>query len=606
MNSPTTVSIRTILIAGFGGLTVAGIAVSLALGLTAAFQNSRELLTDLSDEIVSRMVQEIGARLDPVEAQAAWIAQRIADGQFDLRNADPNTVTTFFQSAMAATPQVAGVAWIDETGLAHQWNRDDAEPLVQDWSTIPGLMDWLNEGRDGTAPTWGPPVWQPTIDTAAIIYETMLHSPTGFLGVVAFAVPIADLSHRLSLMTPTSFVLHGDNDVLAHASMIDWRPSDAASLPSANAIYNGRSALLPLSDIGDPVLERIWSPDHERLALVKDTVNKKATAAEIGDKVFVFLYQTIDGYGPVPWHVGLYLDTDNTGMAVHRMQGALAVGIGVLAIAVIFSLMLAKALGRPIQALSNASTLVRDGRLSEVPDLPVSHVAELNGATESFKEMVAGLAERDMIRRTLGRYVPEAIAEKLLSGDGGLDPAESEATILFSDIAGFTSLTESLGPRRTVDVLNAYFSRMTAIIEAEGGVITQFQGDAILAIFNIPIEAADHAERACAAAAAMLAAVDVDRFAGEAIRCRIGLNTGPVFAGAVGAEGRLTYTVHGDAVNRAARLEAMNKEHGTQCLMSQATASQVRSVAVRKVADVAVRGQSETVTVYTFADHGHA
>ncbi|MCP3956032.1 MAG: adenylate/guanylate cyclase domain-containing protein, partial [Desulfobacterales bacterium] len=178
----------------------------------------------------------------------------------------------------------------------------------------------------------------------------------------------------------------------------------------------------------------------------------------------------------------------------------------------------------------------------------------------SFEGMVAGLAEREVIRRTLGRYVPESIAEKLLEDKGGLAPTEATATILFTDIAGFTVLTEALGPTRIVEVLNAYFSRMTKIIESRNGVITQFQGDAILAIFNVPVVDEDHANNACQAAVEMIECVESEIFAGEEIKCRIGINTGDIVAGAVGAEGRLTYTVHGDAVNQAARVEAMNKE----------------------------------------------
>jgi len=189
-----------------------------------------------------------------------------------------------------------------------------------------------------------------------------------------------------------------------------------------------------------------------------------------------------------------------------------------------------------------------------------------------------------------------------MKDDGSLQPIEAEATILFSDVARFTSLTEELGPARIVEVLNAYFSRMTQIIEAEGGVITQFQGDAILAIFNVPIEMPDHAERACRAAVKMRQSVRNETFAGQVIESRIGINTGPVVAGAVGAEGRLTYTVHGDAVNRAARVEAMNKETGTMILITEATAQRVSSLALTEVGTMDIRGQSEGVTVYSTND----
>ena len=101
--------------------------------------------------------------------------------------------------------------------------------------------------------------------------------------------------------------------------------------------------------------------------------------------------------------------------------------------------------------------------------------------------MVKGLRERELIRETLGRFVPEKVASSLLSGGGDIPVQQTEATILFCDIEAFTRLTETLGPVKIVDVLNAFFSAMVEILERHGGVVTQFQGDAILATFNVPI-----------------------------------------------------------------------------------------------------------------------
>ena len=171
--------------------------------------------------------------------------------------------------------------------------------------------------------------------------------------------------------------------------------------------------------------------------------------------------------------------------------------------------------------------------------------------------------------------------------------------MLFSDIVGFTSLTETLGAEGIVPLLNAYFEAMVEILEHYRGVVTQFQGDAILATFNVPVADPEHAANALRAATEMQARVHSREFAGQRIASRIGVNTGPVVAGAVGAKGRLSYTVHGDAVNLAARLEALNKELGTTILVSRATAMRVEGFDLRPIGEVAVRGQSERVAVYT-------
>jgi len=210
-------------------------------------------------------------------------------------------------------------------------------------------------------------------------------------------------------------------------------------------------------------------------------------------------------------------------------------------------------------------------------------------------------AERD--RATLsgifGRFVPRTIVNAMIAGRGALAPVEREATVLFADIAGFTEMTERAGAVRTVEILNAYFDEVTRIIGARNGIVTQFQGDAVLATFNVPVEDAGHAGNAFEAARAILACVAGREFAGERIRVRIGINTGSLVAGNVGGGGRQSYTVHGDAVNLAARLEALCKEHGTSLLLSATTAKALPEAKLVAVGDIAVRGLAEPVTVFS-------
>jgi class 3 adenylate cyclase len=230
-----------------------------------------------------------------------------------------------------------------------------------------------------------------------------------------------------------------------------------------------------------------------------------------------------------------------------------------------------------------------------------SRIREFDEAGQAFNNMVKGLRERKLIRQTLGRFVPEKIASSLLSGGGDIPVQQTEATILFCDIEGFTGMTETLGPVRIVALLNAYFSDMVEILERHGGVVTQFQGDAILATFNVPLADPDHAGKALAAACEMLDAVAGNRYDGEAINIRVGINTGAVVAGAIGARGRLNYTVHGDAVNRAARLEALNKEYGSRLMVSESTASRIQDSGLVKIGETVLRGQSESIELFSMA-----
>jgi class 3 adenylate cyclase len=283
------------------------------------------------------------------------------------------------------------------------------------------------------------------------------------------------------------------------------------------------------------------------------------------------------------------------------MLKALFAGLAVLLFAIIASVIVGHRVSAPVKAIARAADAVNAGALDTIEPLGGSHIRELDEASGAFNNMVEGLREREIIRATLGRFVPEKVASSLLAGGGTIPVQQAEATILFCDIEAFTRLTETLGPVKIVDVLNAFFSAMVDILEQHGGVVTQFQGDAILATFNVPVADANHARNAIQAAQEMLNCVAANEFDGESLNIRIGINTGNVVAGAIGAKGRLNYTVHGDAVNLAARLEALNKEYGSRLLISESTATQADDFDLSCIGEVTVRGQSKSISLFTLA-----
>ena len=150
-----------------------------------------------------------------------------------------------------------------------------------------------------------------------------------------------------------------------------------------------------------------------------------------------------------------------------------------------------------------------------------------------------------------------------------------------------------------VGVLNAFFDQATETINRYDGVVTQFIGDAIMATFNLPAEDPEHAAKAVCAALDIVALVANQTFNGEHLAIRAGIATGPVIAGSVGGGGRQSYSLYGDTVNLSARLEALNKEHGTQLLIDAATVERLPGVPLREIGRIAVRGFSEPTAVFT-------
>ena len=209
--------------------------------------------------------------------------------------------------------------------------------------------------------------------------------------------------------------------------------------------------------------------------------------------------------------------------------------------------------------------------------------------------------DRAAISQIFGRYVPESVVSAMIADRGALAPVERRATVLFADLAGFTQMTEKAGARDTVAIINEFFDSATEIIGRHNGIVTQFQGDALMATFNLPVEDADHAAHAVHAAQDFLTTVRETRFGGHDLSVRIGVATGDVMAVNVGGGGRQSYTVYGDAVNIAARLEEMNKEYGTAVLFAESTARMAAISDAQRMGDAVVRGANAPVAVYSLA-----
>jgi class 3 adenylate cyclase len=223
------------------------------------------------------------------------------------------------------------------------------------------------------------------------------------------------------------------------------------------------------------------------------------------------------------------------------------------------------------------------------------------GASLEKKRLRDEVVEQlNFIRDIFGKYVPESIAKQIVAGKGILEPTQTTATILYTDIESFTSIAESVPPKQVVQMLNEYFPAVIEPITRYGGVVNQFQGDAMLVTYNIPIQDPQHADHAVNAALEIQELLKGTTFAGVTLRTRIGINTGEVIAGNVGAGDRINYTVHGDAVNLAARLEQLNKQHGTLVLISESTVALLNGVyPIEPLGEVEIRGKTQSVRIFS-------
>ena len=278
-------------------------------------------------------------------------------------------------------------------------------------------------------------------------------------------------------------------------------------------------------------------------------------------------------------------------------------GLGVLVtigvaftISLELSLLLLRSILQPIEDLQRGTARVAHGDFSvRVPVLGTDETGRLAG---SFNTMVSGLEERERLREAFGAFVDPDVAERVLAEGTVLEGQEAEVTILFLDIRGFTTFAERAGPREAVARLNDLYELIVPVLVRHGGHANKFVGDGLLGVFGAPERLADHADRGMAAALDIVACVR-ERY-GEDLRIGIGLNSGTVVAGTIGGGGRVEFTVIGDAVNTAARVEEATRLTGDDILLTEATRERLRADHGGFVGrgDAELKGKSERVLLH--------
>jgi adenylate cyclase len=305
--------------------------------------------------------------------------------------------------------------------------------------------------------------------------------------------------------------------------------------------------------------------------------------------------------GFVAWRRGRLAAADpaNAGIVLTEMLAIIAFFIVVsLVAAVRLSLVVSDSVATPLVGLTFAMARVERGELDA--HCPVVSNDEIGAATEGFNRMLDGLREREAIKETFGRYVTPEVRDEILAGRVSVEGEQREVTVLFADLRDFTPWVESTEPRQVVSDLNGYFAEMEAAIRAHDGLVLQFIGDEIEAVFGAPVRAPDHAARAVRAALDMRARLAKFN-AGRArpLRHGIGVHTGSVLAGAIGSRERLSYALVGDTVNLASRIQGLTKDVGADILVSATTARDLDgAVTLQPLPAVRVKGRSAEVEVF--------
>jgi adenylate cyclase len=329
-----------------------------------------------------------------------------------------------------------------------------------------------------------------------------------------------------------------------------------------------------------------------------------------GRMMFVFvlagLYPTVLLAISTFFHARSIIDAPNPQVVLNNMILAMVfVLVTSLTVGVALTFLIAHSVVSPLNSLQNEMSRVKQNDLNA--HVRVLANDELGYVSERFNEMVDGLRHGELLRNLLNLYVSPEVAREALEHGTHLGGQLIECTVLFSDIRGFTALTEELPANELITLLNQYMSQMVDVIVANGGMVNKFGGDSLLAVFGTPLNpSADHAGKAINAAREMHQALknfNSQQLVSGSVELHfgIGIATGDVVAGNIGGAERIEYTVIGDTVNLASRLQDLTKEIGQEILVHESTyaaATKTQKVAATRMPPAVVRGKSETVNVY--------
>lgn len=541
------------LLASFGGLVLLAVLVVLGLGMWSARQNTFDLLSDRSHATKEIVFARLEQHLTPAEDALRHLGLQMQDGSIDVSN--EIEVGQYLSGSLAATPQVRSMVYIGENArMVIALRRERGVELdVVDVSEMPVILNAVKEARNEVDVFWGE-IIRPETASATLLNARypVLHAD-GSIGVLAATVQIDQLSKILEATAKTlgghAFVLYDNRYVLAHPT-----------LTSGISNLEEGQVLPTLDQVADPLTAAVNKREAQshREQLLEEATGIRMVATPKAN--WAIVSSDVDRFGTSPWQIVVAFPAADIDEEFRRLRWAAIAGLLVLAAALVLAYLLARYLSAPIDRLATAAERVRELSLNGVAPLSTSLFREISSASEAFNSMIVGL-------RWFELYLPRTLVQQLVhAGDSGITQSrQRDVTVMFTDIVGFTAMSSAMSGEDTAEFLNDHFEMVGAAVEAEGGTIDKFIGDALMAFWNAPEDQPDHAVRACRAALVIREALEAENFRRRKqglppVRLRIGIHTGEVVVGNIGAPGRVNYTIVGDAVNVANRIEQLGRE----------------------------------------------
>lgn len=591
---------------------------------------SRQNVTDLANQISEEIARGVSSEMDSMFASARagqeTIAHLLHEGAFNIE--DKKARDQIFLSFLLANSHFSWVSYgkpngdffgaqrRDEVNLRlveSRWDeknrtaRRSEQFLVNDGERVAAtIVQTRTNDYNAATRSWyrsaaanpGAHIWtdvyvfsatgRPGLNTAIADFDD-----AGLRGVISIAIELDLVSRYLGKIKSTrsgiAFVID------SNGRMIAFKDASQISRPGVNP---DEPELLRLDQTTHPLLrlaDAALAREQVDLKAIRSTKNFTYEDPQQGKSYFVSLTKAAQK----DWLVATVIpEADFMSEVEKNTTKVLLAVVAALAFVCLIAIVTSRHLFvRPLRQIIKQTELIAEFKLDRVQRIE-SKIMEIEALSKSIQHMSGGL-------RSFGRYLPSDLVQRLLKQGmvAELGGARRTLTILFMDLEGFSALSERLG-HRVVPILGEYLGAMSRIIVGHQGTIDKFIGDAVMAFWGAPVENEDQALDACRAALGCARAMrDAALNRGEALRIRIGINTGRVVVGNIGATDRLNYTVIGDPVNLASRVEGLSKLYGTEILITQHTFEMVKyDVVARRLDVVQVRGREEPVAIYELLD----
>ncbi len=529
----------------------AAMGAALWVGLGTAQRNTEELLRWQAQAIVQALRLQVEQYISAAVSLDRAVAERLASGEVTVDNGD--TLSDILRYGQAAVPQLIGAAFVELDGrlTGSGGAMGDVLAVRQDWSQRPSIIDLLAASSAHRDAPWYWTQWIEGLNLTAISAALNVTRDGKPLGVVVSLVSLRALSDFLSNLDATerftAFILYGQDRVLAHPALAGGTRGGSAEKP-----------LPTLGEVNDPVLAKLWEADGEELTELLDGTDIQGRLVDDASGQQVVLWQALDGYGEQQIYVGAHFPIVAAGNAIARLQQAALVAGGVLLVTLAGLIFIIRRVSRPVQGLAAAARAVESLDFENAPVVRRGPFRETAAAADAFNAMLKGLVG-------FNTYVPRSLVRRVLQS-GEAHSELREVTVLFTDIVGFTPMSQKLSANHMAGFLNRHFGLLGECIEATGGTIDKYIGDSIMAFWGAPEPQTDHRRRGLQAAVSIAHALARDnarrrRKGLSPVRLRIGLTSGPAVVGNVGAPGRINYTLIGDTVNTAQRLEILGRDY---------------------------------------------